>query len=79
MKPLLKWAGGKRHIAHTLEQHLPSDWSAGSYYEPFLGGAAFFLHLQPPRAVVADLNPWLVRFYTDVREKPKELVSGIRG
>lgn len=78
MKPLLKWAGGKRHIAHTLEQHLPSDWSAGSYYEPFLGGAAFFLHLKPPRAVVADLNPWLVRFYTDVREKPKELVSGIR-
>lgn len=78
MKPLLKWAGGKRHIANTLEKHLPGDWSTGTYFEPFLGGAAFFLHLRPTRAVVADLNPWLVRFYTDVREKPKELVAGIR-
>ena len=78
MNPLLKWAGGKRHIAKTLEKHLPGDWSAGTYFEPFLGGAAFFLHLSPTRAVVADLNPWLVRFYEDVREKPKELVTGIR-
>ena len=78
MKPLLKWAGGKRHSANTLEKYLPGDWSAGTYFEPFLGGAAFFLHLRPTRAVVADLNPWLVRFYTDVREKPKELVSGVR-
>lgn len=77
MKPLLKWAGGKRHIAKTLEKHLPGDWSEGTYFEPFLGGAAFFLHLSPPRAVVADLNSWLVRFYTDVQERPRELVAGI--
>lgn len=78
MKPLLKWAGGKRHIANTLEKHLPGDWFEGTYFEPFLGGAAFFLHLGPPRAVVADLNSWLVRFYTDVQERPRELVAGIR-
>lgn len=77
MKPLLKWAGGKRHIVNTLEKHLPADWSEGTYFEPFLGGAAFFLHLRPKRAVVADLNSWLVRFYTDVRERPRELMAGI--
>lgn len=78
MKPLLKWAGGKRHIVKTLERYLPRDWSKGTYYEPFVGGAALYLHLKPTRALVADLNPWLVRFYQDVRNKPKELVVGIR-
>ena len=78
MKPLLKWAGGKRHIAKTLEKHLPGDWSTGTYFEPFLGGAALFLHLSPPKAVLADLNPWLVRFYRDVRDEPVKLVAGIR-
>jgi DNA adenine methylase len=78
MKPLLKWAGGKRHIAHTLERHIPEDWSSGTYFEPFLGGAALFLHLKPGSAVVADLNPWLVRFYKDVRDVPQKLLDGIQ-
>jgi DNA adenine methylase len=78
MKPLLKWAGGKRHIAHTLERHLPEDWSNGTYFEPFLGGAALFLHLKPGSAVLADLNPWLVRFYQDVRDAPQGLLDGIQ-
>jgi len=77
MKPLLKWAGGKRHIANTLEKYLAHDWSEGTYFEPFLGGGALFLHLRPTRAVVADLNSWLVRFYTDVQERPRELFAGI--
>lgn len=75
MKPLLKWAGGKRHIVPALESYLPSDWDSGVYFEPFLGGAALFLHLAPTKATLADVNPWLVRFYKDVRDKPRDLIA----
>lgn len=73
MKPLLKWAGGKRHIAAALEQFLPSDWAKGTYFEPFIGGAAFFFHLKPEEARLADVNPWLVAFYNDIRVLPQAL------
>lgn len=73
MKPLLKWAGGKRHIAPTLEEHLPQDWGKGKYFEPFIGGAAFFLHLQPRVARLSDVNSRLVQFYKDVKLQPEVL------
>ena len=75
LKPLLKWAGGKRHIAPVIEQFLPADWNNGTYFEPFLGGAALFLHLSPKSARLADVNPWLVGFYVNVREQPNELFA----
>jgi len=77
MKPLLKWAGGKRHIASTLETHLPSDWAKGMFYEPFLGGAAMFFHLEPKKATLSDVNAALIAFYRDLRDHPEELFSGI--
>ena len=79
MKPLLKWAGGKRHIAGVLENNLPSDWNTGTYFEPFLGGAAFFLHLAPKRAHLSDVNRKLIGFYKEVRDNPIELYSSIEG
>jgi len=78
VKPLLKWAGGKRQIAPTLEQFLPKGWDSGTYFEPFLGGAALFLYLEPRRARLADINPRLVRFYSDVKEQPTQLLEEIQ-
>ena len=40
MKPLLKWAGGKRYIADELFSYFPVDWNKGTYIEPFIGGGA---------------------------------------
>lgn len=78
MKPLLKWAGGKRHIAPVIEGYLPSDWNANTYFEPFIGGAALFLHLEPKTAFLSDLNPRLIGFYEDVKKQPEALVDQIR-
>lgn len=75
--PLLKWAGGKRHIADTLVRFLPPDWEAGRYFEPFLGGGAMFLHLQPEWAHVSDLNPRLIGFYRFVKTSPTQLLEAI--
>lgn len=67
MRPLLKWAGGKRHIADELFKSFPSDWNSGRYFEPFIGGAAMYLHLMPVRAKISDLNFRLINFYKHIK------------
>ena len=66
LKPPLKWAGGKRWLA----PYLAPLWEAHSerrYLEPFCGGLAAPLALQPRRAVLNDLNPHLINFYVQVQ------------
>lgn len=62
LKPPLKWAGGKR----WLVPHLQPVWEKHSgrrYVEPFCGGLAVALGLQPKRALLNDVNPHLINFY----------------
>jgi DNA adenine methylase len=77
MKPLLKWAGGKRHIAEELLSSFPVDWNKGTYIEPFIGGGAMFLFLAPEKAIIADLNIRLFGFYSHVKNDPDEVFNGI--
>ena len=65
-KPPLKWAGGKR----WLVPYLKPLWAAHSsrrYLEPFCGGLAVPLGLQPDCAVLNDLNPHLINFYVQAQ------------
>jgi DNA adenine methylase len=62
----LKWAGGKR----WLLQHIETIWRAHEnrrYVEPFCGGLAIALGLQPNEALLNDVNPHLINFYRQVR------------
>jgi DNA adenine methylase len=62
IKPPLKWAGGKR----WLVSHLAPIWQPHAtrrYVEPFCGGLAVALGLQPKRALLNDVNPHLINFY----------------
>ena len=62
IKPPLKWAGGKR----WLVSHLAPIWKEYEdrrYVEPFCGGLAVALGLQPRRALLNDVNPHLINFY----------------
>ena len=77
MKPLLKWAGGKRAIAGELFSNFPADWDTGTYIEPFIGGGAMFLHINPKKAVIADLNKRLINFYTYVKNEPEPIYAKI--
>jgi DNA adenine methylase len=66
-KPPLKWAGGKR----WLVSYLKPIWEANSkrrYVEPFCGGLAVVLGLQPKQALLNDINPHLINFYRHVQE-----------
>jgi DNA adenine methylase len=66
LKPPLKWAGGKRWLA----PHLKPIWEANAsrrYVEPFCGGLAVALGLQPRHALLNDVNPHLINFYAQVQ------------
>jgi DNA adenine methylase len=77
MKPLLKWAGGKRLIAPILKESFPHDWDRGTYIEPFVGGAAMFLHLSPKKSIIADINVRLYSFYVHIKEQSNLVFEGI--
>jgi DNA adenine methylase len=70
LKPPLKWAGGKRWLA----PHLKPIWEANTqrrYVEPFCGGLAVALGLQPKQALLNDVNPHLINFYAHVQNSLK--------
>lgn len=62
LRPPLKWAGGKRWLAPRL---LPLWRSQGPrrLVEPFCGGLAVALGLDPRQALLNDVNPHPVNFY----------------
>ncbi len=62
LKPPLKWAGGKR----WLVEHVRPYWEQyrdQRYVEPFCGGLAMALGLQPDYALLNDMNAHLINFY----------------
>lgn len=65
LKPPLKWAGGKR----WLLPHLRSIYNRKyRLVEPFVGGMAVTLGLNPKRALLNDINPHLINFYKFLKE-----------
>lgn len=71
--PPLKWAGGKRWQVPQLR----AMWAPHAHrrlVEPFCGGIAVALGLNPGRALLNDVNPHLVNFYQQVQ---RGLVTGL--
>lgn len=69
--PPLKWAGGKRWLVSSYAHLLPKKYDR--YIEPFAGSAAVFFHLEPQKAVLADLNEELINLYRVIRDAPDRL------
>lgn len=73
----LKWAGGKKRLVALLDKLTPSNIER--YYEPFLGGGAFFFYLiqtrKPFKAFLSDSNPQLINTYRVVKDNVKELIE----
>ncbi|QWP78115.1 Dam family site-specific DNA-(adenine-N6)-methyltransferase [Lysobacter sp. K5869] len=78
IKPILRWAGSKQRLLPSLSARCPRVFN--KYYEPFAGSAVLFFHLDPRRAMLADVNPDLINFYRVLKRDPDslhELVSNI--
>jgi DNA adenine methylase len=64
--PFLRWAGSKRRLLPKLSAY----WSGDSerYVEPFVGSAALFFAIQPPQAVLSDINSDLIEAFALIRD-----------
>lgn len=81
MRPLLKWAGGKRQLLHALGDHYPVRF--GRYIEPFFGsGAVFFDLLNQGRldgceVLLADVNRDLIGAYRTLRDETDAVIDAL--
>jgi len=85
-RPILKWAGGKRQLLPVLAEHFPPQLRAGGvrkYVEPFIGGAAVYLHVmqryRPAAARICDNNPDIINLYLAVRDRLDALLETLSG
>jgi DNA adenine methylase len=76
-RPFVKWAGGKGRLIPVLLSHVPNGF--GDFYEPFLGGGAFFFGLYGREtkfnAHLSDLNGELIGTYNVIKEDPEDLIA----
>lgn len=78
MKPIIKWSGGKTWaIEYIRELITPEMLEQGTYIEPFCGGAALALALQPKRVILGDLNSELINMYRVIKHNPDDLISNL--
>jgi DNA adenine methylase len=79
LKPVLKWAGGKRQLLPQLRRYYPRAF--GAYLEPFLGSAAVFFDLQNSRrldgrdVVLADSSRDLIGCYQAIRDGVEDVIE----
>ncbi|MDE1549982.1 DNA adenine methylase [Jeotgalibaca caeni] len=76
-QPFVKWVGGKRQLMPEIRSRMPKEDSITTYYEPFLGGGAVFLDLQPIKAVVNDYNSELINAYQVIQKNVEELIEDL--
>ncbi len=73
VKPVLKWAGGKRQLLDEIRSCIPDF--LGTYYEPFIGGGAVLLNILPKNAVINDYNSELIDLYKVIKDSPEMLIN----
>src|SRR5215204_2424100 len=82
VRPILKWAGGKRQLLPELRPFYPGDFDR--YIVPFLGSGAVFLDLhnlgllEGRRVVLSDINADIIGTYLTVRDFPRQVVTALR-
>ena len=82
VRPILKWAGGKRQLLPELRPFYPRVFSR--YVEPFLGSGAVFVDLynagllQGRRVALSDINADVIGCYLMVRDRPAAVIAALR-
>jgi DNA adenine methylase len=82
VRPILKWAGGKRQLLPELRRYYPVQFTR--YIEPFLGSGAVFLDLHNAGLLegrevrLSDVNADIIGCYRAVRDETGDVISALR-
>ena len=82
VRPILKWAGGKRQLLPALRTYYPPMFRR--YYEPFVGSGAVFLdlcnlgRLEGREAYLSDINADVIGCYRAVRDDTDSVIAELR-
>lgn len=79
VRPFVKWAGGKKQLLPEIRNKISEAGYFNTYYEPFLGGGAVLLDLQPCKAIVNDYNAELINAYKVIQNNVDELIITLKG
>ena len=81
IKPVLKWAGGKRELIPEIRkfyEHLAPE----NYIEPFFGGGAVYFDILrtfgesiKETAIINDINSDLISLYRSIKTDPDSIVQ----
>lgn len=74
--PFVKWAGGKKQLLARLEERMPKEYNR--YFEPFIGGGALLLDVQPANAVINDVNQQLINVYRQLKADAESVIVILR-
>lgn len=75
IRPFLRWAGSKRLLLKHLIPEIPKEY--GTYFEPFLGSASLYLHLQPRSAILNDKAFEVVNLFHSLRDDVEKVLNYI--
>jgi DNA adenine methylase len=82
VRPILKWAGGKRQLLPKLRPYFPPQFRR--YFEPFIGSGAVFLDLHNAGLLdgrevrLSDINADIIGCYRMVRDAVDEVIHALR-
>lgn len=76
LKPFIRWAGGKQNLIKEIYENLDLK-GVTRLFEPFLGGASFFLHGEFEYSYLSDLNSNLTNCYQQIKLNPKGIYDGL--
>jgi DNA adenine methylase len=71
--PFLRWAGSKRRLVPILRTYWKPQYKR--YLEPFAGSACLFFSLNPPTAILGDVNRELISTYIEVKYRLDALLD----
>jgi len=72
LKPVLKWAGGKRQLVPAILEYTPMF---SRYIEPFFGAGAVLFAIQPEKAIINDINTELMGVYSVIKYEIDHLIE----
>lgn len=82
LKPIIKWAGGKRGVMNQLVHLFPTEFN--NYHEPFLGGGSVALHLHnsgkltDKQVFLSDSMKPLIGLYTTIKDDLQNLLLELK-